>query len=55
MKTCEISVIFFHGEDDAFVPCYMSRKLYVACQSPKRLVTIPDAGHGLVYEVDNVK
>lgn len=55
MKTCEIPVIFFHGESDAFVPCDMSRKLYAACHSPKRLVTIPDAGHGLVYVVDNDK
>ena len=53
MKTCKIPVIFFHGEDDAFVPCDMSREIYAACRSPKRLVTIPDAGHGLVYVVDN--
>lgn len=55
MKTCKIPVIFFHGEDDAFVPCDMSRELYAACQSPKRLVTIPEAGHGLVYVIDNDK
>lgn len=53
MKTCKIPVIFFHGETDDFVPCDMSRELYAACQAPKRLVTIPDAGHGLVYVVDN--
>ena len=53
MNTCKIPVIFFHGEDDDFVPCDMSREMYAACRSPKRLVTIPDAGHGLVYVVDN--
>ena len=53
MKTCKLPVIFFHGEDDAFVPCDMSREVYEACRSPKRLVTIPKAGHGLVYIVDN--
>ena len=53
MKTCKIPVIFFHGEDDAFVPCDMSREIYAACNSPKRLVTVPGAGHGLVYVVDN--
>ena len=53
MKTCKIPVIFFHGEGDDFVPCDMSRELYAACRSPKRLVTIPGAGHGLVYVVDN--
>ena len=55
MKTCKVPVIFFHGEDDAFVPCYMSREIYDACTSPKKLVTVPGAGHGLVYLVDNPK
>lgn len=53
METCKLPVIFFHGEDDVFVPCDMSREMYAACKSPKRLVTIPKAGHGLVYVVDN--
>ena len=53
MKTCKIPVIFFHGEDDTFVPCDMSRETYAACKSPKKLVTVPKAGHGLVYVVDN--
>ena len=53
MKTCKIPVIFFHGEDDAFVPCYMSQEIYNACNSPKHIVTVPKAGHGLVYLVDN--
>jgi len=55
MKTCKVPVIFFHGEDDAYVPCYMSREIYDVCTSPKKLVTIPGAGHGLVYLVDNEK
>ena len=55
MKTCKVPVIFFHGENDDFVPCYMSREVYDACTSPKKLVTIPGAGHGLVYLVDNEK
>ena len=53
MKTCKLPVIFFHGEDDAFVPCYMSQEVYEACKSPKKIVTIPKAGHGLVYVVNN--
>ena len=55
MKTCKVPVIFFHGEDDDFVPCYMSRDIYELCPTPKRLVTVPGAGHGLVYLVDNEK
>ena len=53
MKTCTLPILFFHGEADSFVPCSMSRQLYDTCTSPKRLVTVPDAEHGLVYLVDN--
>ena len=52
MKNCKIPVIFFHGEDDAYVPCEMSRRNYEACSARKQLVTIPGAGHGLCYPVD---
>lgn len=49
MKNCKVPVIFFHGEDDDFVPCYMSKKNYDACTSRKQIVTVPGAGHGLSY------
>lgn len=52
MKKCTVPVIFFHGENDDFVPCQMSRMNYDACQSRKLLVTVPGAGHGLSYPVD---
>lgn len=52
LQNCKIPVIFFHGESDDFVPCYMSKKNYDACPSRKRLVTTPGAGHGLCYLVD---
>ena len=52
LKNCKVPVIFFHGEEDAFVPCEMSRINYEACPSRKELVTIPGAGHGLSYPVD---
>lgn len=51
MKNCTVPVIFFHGEDDDFVPCQMSRANFEACTARKRLVTIPGAGHGLSYAV----
>lgn len=47
MKTCRVPVFFIHGENDRFVPCDMSRKMYEACTSRKTLVTVPGAGHGL--------
>ena len=49
---CRLPVIFFHGEGDDFVPCSMSQENFEACASPKRLVTVPGAGHGLAYPVD---
>lgn len=52
LRRCKKPVIFFHGEDDAFVPCEMSKACFAACASEKRLVTVPDAGHGLAYPVD---
>ena len=51
MRHCTVPVIFFHGENDDFVPCQMSRDNFEACQSRKRLVTVPGAGHGLSYPV----
>ena len=52
LKNARVPVIFYHGEDDAFVPCDMSRECYAACASKKRLVTVPGAGHGLSYPKD---
>ena len=52
LKNAKVPVIFYHGEDDAFVPCDMSRKNYAVCASRKALVTVPGAGHGLSYPMD---
>ena len=49
MKNCRIPVFFAHGEPDDFVPCEMSRVNYEACAAPKKLLTVPGAGHGLSY------
>lgn len=52
MEKCRLPVIFFHGESDNFVPCEMSRINFNACKATKRLVTVPGAGHGLSFPVD---
>lgn len=52
LKKCKVPVIFFHGENDDFVPCEMSRINFDACPSKKMLVTVPGAGHGLSYPID---
>lgn len=52
VRKARVPIIFFHGEDDNFVPCDMSRENYEACASRKMLVTMPGAGHGLCYPVE---
>ena len=52
LKTCRLPVIFYHGEADDFVPCQMSRDMYAAYNGKKALITIPNAGHGLSFPVD---
>ena len=52
VKNSKVPVIFFHGEDDDFVPCHVSQTLFEACPEPKRLVLIPGADHGLSYIID---
>ena len=52
MTRCCLPIIFFHGEDDDFVPCDMSRENFETCVSArKKLYTIPGAGHVLSYPV----
>ena len=52
LATCQKPVIFYHGDDDDFVPCSMSEENHAACPAPKRFVVMPGAGHGLCYLVD---
>lgn len=52
VEKIRVPTIFFHGESDDFVPCHMSRQNYNACAARKKLVTVPGAGHGLAFPVD---
>lgn len=52
IRQCRMPVIFIHGEDDAYVPCEMSKLNFEACKTTKKLVTVPKAGHGLSYPVN---
>ena len=51
-KRARVPALFIHGEADGFVPCAMGRANFEAYAGPKRLVTVPGAGHGLSYVVD---
>ena len=52
MPNCRVPVIFFHGDEDAFVPQSMSEENHAACAAPKHLVITPGAGHGLCFPTD---
>lgn len=49
MKTTKCPVLFIHGEEDNFVPTWMSHKNYEACNAPKKLLIVKNAGHGASY------
>lgn len=54
LSRCRVPVLFVHGTDDRFVPVEMTYENYKACQSPKRLLIVPGAEHGMSYLVDPV-
>lgn len=53
LQNCKIPVLIYHGEQDYFVPCEMSKEIYNAVKSKKYMLTIPGAGHGLGFIIDN--
>lgn len=52
LKNCKIPIIFFHGDNDDFVPQYMSEQNFKELKSKKVLYIAKGAGHGLSYLVD---
>lgn len=52
VKKTQIPILLLHGEDDRFVPCRMSRTIFDACASEKRLETFPGAAHAMCYMAD---
>lgn len=49
LKNCKTPVLFIHGSDDRFVPVWMTYENFKSCSSPKRLLIVPGATHGLSY------
>ena len=52
VRRTQIPILLIHGDDDRFVPCKMSQKIYAACRSTAELVIFPGAGHALSYFTD---
>lgn len=56
VQSTNIPILIFHGEDDSFVPLWMSKKIYDFCNSEhKFLHTFKAADHGMSYITDNEK
>lgn len=55
LESCRVPVLFIHGTDDNFVPIEMTYENYKYCDSPKRLLVVPGAGHGMSYAVDKAR
>ena len=51
LSNLKMPVLFIHGLNDSTVPAFMSRNLYTLAPEPKKLVTIPNAGHNDIAEV----
>lgn len=49
VKRTNVPILFIHGEKDDFVPTRMSRENYEACNSPKELLIVENAGHAAAY------
>jgi len=49
LKSCRVPVVLIHGTDDKYVPCKMSDENYNAIQTPRRILKVEGAGHGLAY------
>ena len=52
VRNASVPILIIHGEDDRFVPCDMSREIYLANPEKITLVTFPHAGHGVSYIED---
>ncbi len=52
LQNSSVPVLFIHGTDDKFVPIDMTYENYSACHSPKHLLVVVGAGHGMSYLID---
>ena len=55
LAKAKVPVLFIHGSSDHLVPVRMSYENYLACASPKRLLIVPGAEHGMSYLIETEK
>ena len=52
LKKSKVPVLLAHGTSDHFVPVAMTYENYQACGSPKTLLIVPGADHGMSHYVE---
>ena len=52
VKAAKVPILVLHGEDDRFVPAYMSEPMAESNPALVTRHTFPGAGHGMSYLVD---
>ncbi len=52
VKKSQVPVLLIHGEDDRYVPCYMSEEIKEANSEKVSRHTFKNAGHGISYFAD---
>lgn len=55
LKNAKVPVLFAHGTLDHFVPVEMTYANYQACATPKSLVIVPGADHGMSYLMEKAR
>lgn len=55
VKHAKVPILLIHGEEDGFVPCEMSERIFEACRFRARRHTFAKAGHGISFIVDTEK
>ncbi len=49
VRNSSCPILFIHGKEDHYVPCFMSEMMYEACSQPKELHIIEGCGHAAAY------
>ena len=52
VEKAKLPILFIHGDRDNFVPTWMSKEMYRACTSKKKMLLVKGAGHGESYYKD---
>ena len=53
LASTHLPVLLILGTADRYVPCEMTKRSYAACKSPKKLLLVEGAGHGVSFLKDH--